>query len=203
MSAVMEGWKFHNLSPVKVYGCTFYMGKFNGPTPKRHRLFSNDRNFLQPISDIAGYMSRLEQSQCKVKTARSYHDKQGVRRHVGNKETLRDSQKLCYNSKICFSLGQLGSFHKWSSFSQVMMGVLSQSFVQHMIQHLRTYTREFGQFVAKTIMERIRVSWLWKEINGDFWVQPSNHWEIEAPKTIELFKFRYMLREHESKPIIE
>jgi hypothetical protein len=91
-----------NLSPPKVFGTTFYMGKFNGPTPKRHRLFSNDRDFLQPIADAAGYMSRVEQSQCKVKTARSYHDKQGVRRHVGNKETLRDSQKLCFNPTICF-----------------------------------------------------------------------------------------------------
>lgn len=130
------------------------MGKFNGPTPKRHRLFSNDRDFLQPIADAAGYMSRVEQSQCKVKTARSYHDKQGVRRHVGNKETLRDSQKLCFNPTICFFPWDNSATFKIGLHIVWLWWVVTVLCSTYMIQHLRTYTREFGQFVAKTIMEQ-------------------------------------------------
>lgn len=72
----------------------FYMGKFNGPTPKRHRLWSNDENFLKLVAEKAGYMSRQEQSLCSTKTARSYLDRWGVKRHVGDKKALQESQNL-------------------------------------------------------------------------------------------------------------
>ncbi len=75
----------------------FYMGKFNGPTPKRHRLWSNDRVLLDLIASKAGYMSRAEQAACTVRTARTYVDKRGVKRRVGIKSALRDSQILPIN----------------------------------------------------------------------------------------------------------
>ena len=72
----------------------FYMGKFNGPTPKRHRLWSNDSVLLNLIASRAGYMSREEQAACTVRTARTYHDKRGVKRRVGIKPALKESQIL-------------------------------------------------------------------------------------------------------------
>lgn len=81
-------------APFKVYTTMFYMGKFNGPSPKRHRLWSNDSGLLDLIGSRAGYMSRIEQAACPVRTARTYYDKRGVKRRVGNKEALRDSQTL-------------------------------------------------------------------------------------------------------------
>jgi hypothetical protein len=44
----------------------FTWGKFNGPTPKRHRLWSNDENFLKLVAEKFGYMSRQEQSLCPM-----------------------------------------------------------------------------------------------------------------------------------------
>ena len=70
----------------------FYMGKFNGETPKRHRVWSNDHMFLSEIVNRAGYMSRQEQQACHVKTTRKYIDKKGVSRCMGIKDVLKKSQ---------------------------------------------------------------------------------------------------------------
>ena len=70
------------------------MGKFSGPTPKRHKLFSNDEHLLSRIAARAGFMSREEQAACTVKTATKYVDRAGVKRHVGNKRALKESQNL-------------------------------------------------------------------------------------------------------------
>lgn len=80
------------LKVIQVFVCYFYMGKFNGATPKRHRLWSNDSWILTQITQKAGYMSRFEQDQCKVKTTRKYVDSKGVKRCVGIKEVLQNSQ---------------------------------------------------------------------------------------------------------------
>ncbi|CAL1150914.1 unnamed protein product [Cladocopium goreaui] len=80
------------LQVIKVYVAYFYMGKFNGETPKRHRVWSNDHMFLSEIVNRAGYMSRQEQQACHVKTARKYIDKKGVSRCVGIKDVLKKSQ---------------------------------------------------------------------------------------------------------------
>ena len=77
---------------LQVYVAHFYMGKFGGDTPKRHRLWSNDTWLLSRIAEKAGYMSRDEQNQCKVKTTRKYIDAHGVKRCVGIKSVLRNSQ---------------------------------------------------------------------------------------------------------------
>ena len=70
------------------------MGRFGGSTPKRHRLWSNDPDLLTSIAGRAGYMSKQEMEQCVFCTVRKYVDGNGVKRHVGNKEVLRDSQCL-------------------------------------------------------------------------------------------------------------
>lgn len=70
------------------------MGRFGGKSPKPHIVFSNDEVLVQRILDRAGYMSRLEQSMCPVRTTRTYTDKHGVKRCVGVKDVLRESQYL-------------------------------------------------------------------------------------------------------------
>ena len=72
------------------------MGKFGGPTPKRHRIWGNDPSQLQEIALRAGYMSRAEQSASEVKTARQYIDANGKKRMVGNKSVLLSSQTLAF-----------------------------------------------------------------------------------------------------------
>ena len=78
----------------QVFTAHFYMGKFGGATPKRHRLWSNDEWLLHRIAERAGYMSRAEQDACPTKSTKKYIDKNGVRRCVGIKDVLQKSQWL-------------------------------------------------------------------------------------------------------------
>ena len=80
----------------EAYVTTFYMGKFSGETPKRHKLWSNDFRLLELIFGKAGYMSKVEQERCPGKTTRKYTDGHGKVRHVGIKDNLRNSQ-YCLN----------------------------------------------------------------------------------------------------------
>ena len=80
--------------PLKVWTCFFYMGRFGGASPKRHRLWSNDPDLLSSIVGRAGYMSKQEMEQCVFRIVRKYVDGNGVKQHVGNKEVLCDSQCL-------------------------------------------------------------------------------------------------------------
>lgn len=77
---------------VEAYVTTFYMGKFSGETPKRHKLWSKDFRLLELIFGKAGYMSKVEQERCPGKTTRKYTDRHGKVRHVGIKDNLRNSQ---------------------------------------------------------------------------------------------------------------
>lgn len=72
------------------------MGKFGGPTPKRHRIWGNDPSQLQELSLRAGHMTRAEQSSFQAKTARQYIDSRGKKRMVGNKSVLTESQTLAF-----------------------------------------------------------------------------------------------------------
>ena len=78
----------------QVWSTTFYMGKFNAATPKRHRLWGNDSSLLEAVACEAGYMSKHEQGLCPGRTSRTYVDGNGVKRCVGIKGALRDSQTL-------------------------------------------------------------------------------------------------------------
>ncbi|CAL1145385.1 unnamed protein product [Cladocopium goreaui] len=81
-------WLF---SVLKVYAGTMYMGVFGSGSPKRHRLFSNCKYYLDTICDRAGYMSRAEQSLCSNKLVKKYIDKSGKVRCSGTKPALKES----------------------------------------------------------------------------------------------------------------
>ncbi|CAK9088694.1 unnamed protein product [Durusdinium trenchii] len=79
-------------SVVQVYTTYFYMGLFKGATPKRHRVWTNVRRLAEALSTRAGYMSRAEQTACAGQTVKKYTDARGVKRCVGLKKELKESQ---------------------------------------------------------------------------------------------------------------
>lgn len=80
------------LSVLQVWTTVFYMGRFSGPSPKRHKVWSNEKSLLDSIFERAGYMSRVDQQACSTKLVKSYTDSKGVKRVVGLKDQLRGSQ---------------------------------------------------------------------------------------------------------------
>ena len=79
----------------QAYTGMFYMGKYNGPTPKRHKLWSNDEGLLNEILAEAGQMTRQEMSRCRGDAlVKKYTDKHGVQRYQGVKKNLKESQSL-------------------------------------------------------------------------------------------------------------
>ena len=79
---------------LQIYAGTIYMGIFGSGSPKRHRLFSNDKAFLERLCEKAGYMSRADQSNCTTKLTTKYIDKSGKSRCVGVKTALKESAYL-------------------------------------------------------------------------------------------------------------
>ena len=81
----------------KAFSTSFWMGAYRGPTPKRHRLWSNCSKFLQGIWDFGGHMSR-EQLRALPggPLVHKYKDKNGVNRCVGLKDKLKSSQLFSY-----------------------------------------------------------------------------------------------------------
>ena len=80
------------------------MGRFNGPSPKRHIFLGNDLSMIETLGLRGGYMSRADQARCPVRTAEVYTDRSGVQRHHGKKRELKDSQRLAKeSSEICFA----------------------------------------------------------------------------------------------------
>ena len=83
---------------VQAHVGSFYMGKFNGPTPKRHKLWSNDAGLVNGVLEEAGYMSKEEMKRCRGSPlVKKYIDKKGVKRCIGIKANLRSSQNLARN----------------------------------------------------------------------------------------------------------
>lgn len=79
----------------EVFTTSFWMGAFQGPTAKRHRLWSNSRSLLQGIFQHGGYMSRAAmQALPGGPLVKKYKDKNGIARCTGLKEKLRQSQLL-------------------------------------------------------------------------------------------------------------
>ncbi|CAK9083434.1 DAO domain-containing protein [Durusdinium trenchii] len=70
----------------------FWMGVFQSPSPKPHVVYSNDEALIGSIVERAGYMSREDQRACPVRTTKTYIDKHGVKRAVGKKKEMRESQ---------------------------------------------------------------------------------------------------------------
>ena len=116
------------------------MGLFGGPTPKIHKFWTNLEWLAQALSDRAGYMSRSQQEQCAGKTVKKYVDKKGVRRCVGLKAELKNSQ--------CSSWFELKSFvGSVKLFLCMLTGIGDGCQSQP-----RTYTAEFGSWMAQTAL---------------------------------------------------
>ncbi|CAE7840892.1 unnamed protein product [Symbiodinium sp. CCMP2592] len=77
-----------------VYHSYFWMGKFNGPTPKRHRIWSNCFDLVDGIQKRAGHMLKSEMKRLTKRLVHRYDDKLGTRRFTGKRKELRDSQIL-------------------------------------------------------------------------------------------------------------
>lgn len=70
------------------------MGRFGGPSPKRHEVLSSEKKYIDLLILRAGFMSREDQRLCTSRTTRAYVDSMGVKRHVGKKKELKESQCL-------------------------------------------------------------------------------------------------------------
>ncbi|CAE6963842.1 unnamed protein product [Symbiodinium sp. CCMP2592] len=115
----------------------FWMGLFNGPSPKRHRVWSNCKGIIDAISERAGFMSREQMGQLRVRLANHYEDKNGVKRHTGKPKDLQKSQPLGSDYTGHLVLGY------WTKFLPSPAGSCLP----------RAYTREFGEFLAKYFVE--------------------------------------------------
>ncbi len=139
---------------IQAWTTSFYMGRFGGETPKRHRLWSNDRVLLDGISRRAGYMSREEQMQCPGQTTRKYMDRNGIKRHVGIKHALRNSQYLASQDMLLFSCSATRSRKCFLPITAWWSIGLGPTFLT-----LRHFTRSFGDFVASLVTTRCEVPW--------------------------------------------
>ncbi len=78
------------------------MGNFNGPSPKPHVVYSNDRQMIAALCKRAGYMQKSDMAQCPIRTAKTYIDSKGVKRSVGDKKAMRESQYLAFKDAVLF-----------------------------------------------------------------------------------------------------
>lgn len=79
----------------KVFSSTFYMGRFNGPTSKRHKLWSGSKSVLEDIVDGATYMPRALRLRLPGKPlVHKYVDSKGKKGYAGIPKALKDSQTL-------------------------------------------------------------------------------------------------------------
>ena len=69
------------------------MGKFQGPTPKRHVGWSNDEQFMQQILTRGGYLSVHERQALGESKLVRKGLKNGKATFSGNKRLLQASQK--------------------------------------------------------------------------------------------------------------
>ena len=90
------------------------MGLFDGPTPKKHRVWSNDYNLIAALLERAGTMPKALMDTFTTKLVDTYVDRNGVKRRVGKKKELKASQTLV--SSEHFSFQQKWGFNASSFF---------------------------------------------------------------------------------------
>ena len=79
------------------------MGKFGGPTPKRHMGWSNDEQFMQDLMARGGYMSVAERKDIgTAQLVRRGKNRGGMPTFTGAKQ-LKKSQSLVSTDALCFS----------------------------------------------------------------------------------------------------
>ena len=98
-----QSW-FRAGSSAQVWSGRFWMGIFAGLSPKPHQMFSNDMEMIVALCKEAGYLPRAQALLCPVRTTRTYRDKNGVKRCVGKKKELRESQSPEYVFNIFVAL---------------------------------------------------------------------------------------------------
>lgn len=96
------------------------MGLFKGATPKRHRVWTNVRRLAEALSTRAGYMSRAEQTACTGQTVKKYTDARGVKRCVGLKKELKESQ---YQNWTHLSFGFFRHVFSWNIYIYICVHV--------------------------------------------------------------------------------
>ena len=75
------------------------MGKFNGPSPKRHLAWSNDCGFVQELVARGGYLSMVERQALLTRLAKR-GTKNGKATFQGVKKTMKKSQPLCCSACV-------------------------------------------------------------------------------------------------------
>ena len=73
------------------------MGKFGGPSPKRHMGFSNDEEFMQQLMDRGGFMSLAERQALGESKLTKKGSKFGCPAFTGCKKMLKQSQCFAGN----------------------------------------------------------------------------------------------------------
>ena len=102
----------HGTTHSQAWSTRWWMGQYGGKTPKPHIAWSNSSEvgFLN-LGKLRGWNYKSDEYE-RNKTCRSYVDKNGVKRFVGKKKELKQSQKLgCQHQE--FPISPLGSklFH--------------------------------------------------------------------------------------------
>lgn len=139
----------------EVFTCSFWMGAFDGQTPKRHRLWSNDMSLLESISSIGGSMSRKAMQQLPgAPLVKKYIDKSGKQRRMGIPERLKQSQFLGWKKQpVC---SKVFGFKRTQHVNWSMCTLYSRlSF----LGELRAYTAKFADLLAKHARTPLKVAW--------------------------------------------
>lgn len=179
------------------------MGNFNSPSPKPHIMYSNDRQLIVALCERAGYMRKSDIAKCPIRTSKTYIDKKGIKRSVGCKKAMRESQFLVYgNSEYLFfvSWKTYCAHNEWNAWSLEgfiiawihLMCVNGQRPLQALYQWIRTVHRGVGEitFRISCALDRLFVSLMkWKVGNNFFdktqtYVQYSQITPIRKPLNI-------------------
>ena len=74
------------------------MGKFKGPSPKRHLGWSNDEEFMQQLMTRGGYLSSAERQRLGESKLCKKSQRQGRPTFTGCKQLLKQSQSFICNT---------------------------------------------------------------------------------------------------------
>ena len=76
------------------------MGKFKGPSPKRHLGWSNDEEFMQQLMTRGGYLSVVERQALGESRLCKRGNKAGKASFTGCKQLLKQSQIFVCNNPV-------------------------------------------------------------------------------------------------------
>ena len=120
------------------------MGMFDGPSAKRHTLWSNEQQLIQAVMDRAHRMSPGKMSTLKP-LCHYYVDSLGVKRRIGKRDELKSSQIL----DLTYSM------YAPRQDPLRPRPLETRIACRNTASELRNYTRSFGEFLAGAFL-RIR-----------------------------------------------